>query len=70
MTSKTLEAFRKQKRYFNENDENDVEAYKQYLINNNRWGSNGCPFILEFPHLTTPDMIKDRLINKFLGINK
>lgn len=68
MTSKTLEAFRKQKRYFDENNKDDIETYKQYLVNNNRWGEVGCPFILEFPYLTTPDMIKDRLIKKFLGI--
>jgi len=67
MTSTTLEAYRKQKRYFNIDDKKDVEQYRQFLINNS-WGDKGCPFILEFPHLTVPDMIKDRLIKKFLKV--
>ena len=64
---KTLEGLRKQKRYFDINSKKDVELYRQYLINN-AWGGNGCPFILEFPSLTVPDMIKDRLIRKFLKV--
>lgn len=68
MNAKTLEALRKQKRYFNEDHKIDVELYRQFLINNNKWGSEACPFILEFPHLTVPDMIKDRLIRKFLKV--
>lgn len=65
--NKTLEGLRKQKRYFDINNKVDIELYRQYLINN-AWGSNGCPFILEFPSLTVPDMIKDRLIKKFLKV--
>ena len=64
---KTLEGLRKQKRYFDINSKADIELYRQYLINN-AWGGNGCPFILEFPALTVPDMIKDRLIRKFLKV--
>jgi hypothetical protein len=63
----TLEAFKKQKRYFDLNNKNDVELYRQFLINN-AWGGIGCPFILEFPYLTTPDMIKDKLVRKFLKV--
>lgn len=65
--NKTLEGLRKQKRYFDVSSKADVEVYRQFLINNS-WGSNGCPFILEFPALTVPDMIKDRLIKKFLKV--
>ena len=64
---KTLEGLRKQKRYFDINNKADIELYRHYLINN-AWGGNGCPFILEFPSLTVPDMIKDRLIRKFLKV--
>ena len=67
MTAKTLEAYRKQKRYFDTTKKTDVETYRQFLISNS-WGSQGCPFILEFPSLTVPDMIKDRLIRKFLKV--
>lgn len=65
--NKTLEGLRKQKRYFDVNNKVDIELYRQYLISN-AWGANGCPFILEFPSLTVPDMIKDRLIRKFLKV--
>jgi hypothetical protein len=64
----TLEAFKKQKRYFDLNNKADVELYRQFLINGNKWGSTTCPFILEFPYLTTPDMIKDKLVRKFLKV--
>jgi hypothetical protein len=66
--NKTLEGLRKQKRYFDISSKEDIELYRQYLINN-AWGFNGCPFILEFPSLTVPDMIKDRLIRKFLKVD-
>ena len=65
---KTLESLRKQKRYFDINSIQDIELYRQYLIKNS-WGTTGCPFILEFPSLTIPDMIKDRLIKKFLKVD-
>ena len=68
MNSKTLEGLRKQKRYFDENRKDDVELFRQFLISGNKWGANACPFILEFPSLTVPDMIKDRLIRKFLKV--
>lgn len=68
MNAKTLETFRKQKRYFDQENKVDVELYRQFLINGNKWGAQACPFVLEFPHLTVPDMIKDRLIRKFLKV--
>jgi homoserine acetyltransferase len=34
------------------------------------WGHDGCPYVLEFPYLTIPDMIKDKLIHKFLKVKK
>jgi hypothetical protein len=58
---------RKERRHFNMNDKKDVEIYRQFLLSNS-WGESGCPFILEFPALTVPDMIKDRLIRKFLKV--
>ena len=65
--NKTLEGMRKQKRYFDINSKQDIELYRNYLMTSG-WG-DPCPFILEFPHLTVPDMIKDRLIKKFLKVN-
>jgi hypothetical protein len=63
-----LKAFKKEKRRFDLNNKDDIEVYRQFLINGNKWGPNTCPFILEFPYLTTPDMIKDKLVRKFLKV--
>jgi hypothetical protein len=68
--TKSLEMFRKQKRYFDINNAEDIEVYKNFLDYNNSWGSDTCPFILEFPYLTVPDMIKDKLIYHFLGLEQ
>lgn len=65
--NKTLEGRREQKRYFDTSNKKDIELYRNYLITNG-WGVS-CPFILEFPFLTTPDMIKDLLIRKLLKVN-
>jgi hypothetical protein len=54
------------KRIFNPKNKNDVELLKQFLVKNS-WGSP-CPFILEEPYLTIPDMIKDKYIKLALGI--
>jgi hypothetical protein len=64
--SKTLEGMRRYKRYFDINSKEDVELYRNFLMTSG-WG-DPCPFILEFPYLTVPDMIKDRLIKKFLKV--
>lgn len=64
----TLKSFKKQKRNFDLNNKDDVEIYRQFLINGNKWGHDACPFNLEFPFLTIPDMIKDRLVRKFLKV--
>jgi hypothetical protein len=32
------------------------------------WGTDGCPFYLEFPYSTIPDMIKDKVIHNVMGI--
>lgn len=57
----------KPKRFFDENNPHDIELYKNF-IKRNSWGREGCPFILEQPFLAVPDMIKERLVFKFLGL--
>jgi len=37
------------------------------FLNENKWGAP-CPFILEEPYLTIPDMLKDKYIKSQLGI--
>jgi len=49
-----------QKRYFDPLSKVDVQEYK-YFLDNNRW-KDRCPFILEWPHLTIPEMIRTQLI--------
>jgi hypothetical protein len=55
--------------YFDVNDKKHMQKYKDFL-SKNRWGINGCPFVLEFPYLTIPDMIKDKVIHKFLNVKR
>lgn len=60
-----LESFIKPKKFFDVSNRQHVEMYKNFLASY-KWGNDGCPFILEFPYLTIPDMIKDKLMYKFL----
>ncbi len=62
-----LETMIRQKRYFNEKSKKDIQVAKNFFSNHS-WGKEGCPFILEYPYLTVPDMIKDKMIFKSLGI--
>jgi hypothetical protein len=54
------------KRTFNPRNKVDIVLLKQFL-SEYRWGSP-CPFILEEPYLTIPDMMKDKYIKYQLGI--
>lgn len=62
-----LDTIIRPKRHFDVNAKADVEIYKQFL-KTGAWGGSGCPFTLEFPYLTIPDMIKDKLVRKFLKV--
>jgi len=64
-----LDMLIKPKRLFDVNDKKDVQVYTNFL-KTGAWGRNTCPFILEFPYLTIPDMIKDKLIHNFLKVKK
>lgn len=58
------------KRKFDINSKEDIELFKYFLVNRD-WRITGtCPFELEFPYLSIPDMIKDKLIYKYLKIEK
>lgn len=62
-----LETMIRQKRYFNEKSKKDI-AIAKYFFTEHSWGTGGCPFILEYPYMSIPDMIKDKMIYKSLGI--
>ena len=57
----------KPKRFFNVNDKKDIALAKKFFSTHS-WGGDCCPFVLEFPYMTIPDMIRDKLIHKHLGI--
>lgn len=59
--------YTKERVKFNVNNKQHVELYKKFL-ETHMW--DGCPFELEFPYTTIPDMIKDKLIHKFLKVEK
>lgn len=62
-----LETIIRQKRFFNEKSKKDL-AIAKHFFKNHSWGTEGCPYILEYPYLTVPDMIRDKLIHKSLGL--
>ena len=48
------------KRVFDATSKEDLVAYKEYLTTRS-WGHNGCPFELEWPWLSVPDMIAHKV---------
>ena len=57
----------KQRRPFNVNSQEDCGTFAKFL-KTGCWGKDGCPFTIEDPWLSIPDMIKDKLARKHLGI--
>lgn len=56
----------KQRRFFNPNNTKDVEDFK-YFLKNDKW-EKGCPFQVEYPYVSIPDMIKDKIVRNLLQI--
>jgi len=48
------------KREFDVTSKADLTAYKQFITTHS-WGENGCPFELEWPWLSIPDMIANKI---------
>ena len=57
----------KQRKPFDVNNQADCTAFAKFL-KTGAWGKDGCPFEIEDPWLSIPDMIKDKLARKHLGI--
>jgi hypothetical protein len=55
------------KDYFDVTNKNHVEVFKQFM-ETYAWGEKCCPFVLEEPHLSIPDMIKDKLVRHYLKV--
>jgi hypothetical protein len=67
MTTTTFALSNGIKRKFNVSSRLDVQVYKKFLETGS-WGTGGCPFVLEPPYFSIPEMINDRLIRKFLSV--
>lgn len=63
-----LESKLRQKRFFDPRSKKDMDIAKLFFTKHT-WGHGGCPFFLEFPYSTVPDMMKDKIIHKAFGIN-
>jgi hypothetical protein len=55
------------KRPFDPSNKADLAIFKEFL-ETGRWGLNGCPFLLTWPYLTIPDMIKDKVTKHVLKV--
>ena len=62
-----LARFQRQRVQFNVDDRKHIDHYRNFLVNH-KWDVPGCPFELEWPYLSIPDMIKDKIINHYLKI--
>jgi hypothetical protein len=57
----------KPRRYFDVKNKTDLNVFKSFIMKN-AWGNQGCPFLLEEPYLSIPDMIRYKITNEFLEI--
>ena len=60
-----LDTIVRTKRYFNEYSEADIQRFAKFY-RTNAWGQDGCPYVLEYPYTSVPDMIKEKLLDKLL----
>lgn len=54
---------------FDINDEQHVARYAKFLKTGS-WGKTGCPFILEHPYDTIPEMINVKLVHRAVNIKE
>lgn len=52
------------RRPFDPRNSEDLIEFK-YFLANKKW-KNVCPFFLEWPYLTIPDMLKDKMVMHML----
>lgn len=71
MVSITLHEWRNRRvqHHFDAGNKDDLKAYKAFLAEGH-WNKGICPFILEWPYLTVPDMVNDKIAHKMLGVDK
>jgi hypothetical protein len=55
-----LDTIREQKCLFDVGNEEHLKEF-EFFVKNDRW-QKSCPFFLEWPYSSIPDMIKDKLV--------
>jgi len=58
-----------QRKFFDPSNLGDIKDYR-YFMANGKWPQHQCPFILEWPYLTIPDMVADKFIRYTLGVDQ
>lgn len=53
------------KRQFDVTNETDLEEYR-YFLANAKWRNATCPFEVEWPYLTIPQMINEKIAEHYL----
>ena len=66
MSNKLETMFAPYKRKF-EYSKHDIEVARKFFLYK-KWGEDSCPFYLEWPYLTIPDMLKAKLTKYYLNI--
>lgn len=54
------------KRYFDPTVREDLLAFKHFMRTRS-WGKDGCPFALEWPWLSIPDMITHKVAEHYVN---
>ena len=54
-----------QRQVFNPTNPKHMDEVR-FFMHHNRWDGI-CPFFLEWPYLTIPDMIKDKIVRSMVG---
>lgn len=53
------------KRVFDVNSQVDLEEYR-YFLEQGRWKNSVCPFEVEWPHISIPNMINEKITKHYL----
>ena len=69
MSLSCLEKNTRTQRKFDPSKSDDILEFR-YFMTNGKWTNHQCPFTLEWPYLTVPDMLKDKFVLYTLGIKK
>ena len=62
-----LAQVQRQRVRFSPEDKKHIDQYRNFVVKR-KWDAPGCPYELECPYLSIPDMIKDKIINHYLKI--